>query len=83
MPEKSRTLSAGTSGIPFGAPLGAMHNPEMQCSEAPLPTMALDRHRPLTGAFKHAMLKLAEERGKTLAEILGPYFRSDDEAGKV
>lgn len=54
-----------------------------RCSEAPLPTMAQDRHRPLPGSFKQAMLELAVERGKTLAEVLGPYHGSDDEAGKA
>ena len=51
-----------------------------RCSEAPLPTMAQERHRPLSGSFKQAMLELAKERGKTLAEVLGPYYRNDREA---
>ena len=54
-----------------------------RCSEAPLPTMALDKHRPLDASFKQAMLELAKERGKTLAEVLGPYHRNDDAAGKA
>ena len=53
------------------------------CSAAPLPTMAQERLRPLSGEFKQAMLELAKERGKTLAEVLGPYHRNDDDASKA
>ena len=54
-----------------------------RCSEAPLPTMAWESHRPLSGSFKQEMLKLAAERGKTHAEVLGPYYKNDDAAGKA
>ena len=54
-----------------------------RCSEAPLPTMAQERHRPLSASFKQAMLELAKERGKPLAEVLGPYYRNDMDASKA
>ena len=54
-----------------------------RCSEAPLLTMAQERHRPLSGSFKQAMLELAKERGKPLAEVLGPYYRNDMDASKA
>ena len=54
-----------------------------RCSEAPRPTMCLYRHWPLDGAFKQAMIELAVERGKTLAEVLGPYYRNDMDASKA
>ena len=54
-----------------------------RCSVAPLPTMAQERHRPLSGSFKQAMLELAKEPGKPLAEVLGPYYKNHNEASRA
>ena len=54
-----------------------------RCSEAPGPAMGLHRHQLLDGAFKQEMIELVVERGKTLAEVLGPYYRNDNDASRA
>ena len=54
-----------------------------RCSEqAPPPTMTPggDRKRLLDGSFKNAVVMLAGQRGKTLKEVLCPYYKNDNEA---
>ena len=54
-----------------------------RCGEAPLPSMALEKHQTFSGSFKQAMLELAAERGKTIAEVLDPYMRNKNSASRI
>ena len=53
-----------------------------RCSEqAPPPTMTPggDRKRLLDGSFKHWVVMQSGQRGKTLAQVLSPYYKNDHE----
>ena len=51
-----------------------------RCEEVALPTVSNVNKHILDGTFKNAMLELAAERGKTLQEVLAPYYKNDLEA---